>query len=137
VSQAASDVVDQAALLVVGGPTHGFTLPTAQSRDKAVTDHPDHADAPPGGPGLREWFASLPSQGGRAAAAFDTRVRFPLPGHAAGAIANQLRRHGCRLVADPQGFIVTGVDGPLRDGEIERARDWGALLATKLSSGRG
>jgi hypothetical protein len=29
----------------------------------------------------------------------------------------------------PQKFVVTGRYGPLKDGEIERARQWGARLA--------
>ena len=39
--------------------------------------------------------------------------------------------------ADPsaraEGFIVTGGEGPLRDGELERARTWGAALARPVA----
>jgi hypothetical protein len=32
-------------------------------------------------------------------------------------------------VAKPQKFLVKGTYGPLRDGELERARGWGGGLA--------
>ncbi|WP_134774102.1 flavodoxin family protein [Ornithinimicrobium flavum] len=39
-----------------------------------------------------------------------------------------LRALGCTLVADPEKFWVHGDRGPLLDGEVERARQWGAGL---------
>jgi hypothetical protein len=44
-------------------------------------------------------------------------------------VARQLHKHGYQLAAKAEGFIVTGSEGPLRDGELDRARDWGAALA--------
>ena len=52
-----------------------------------------------------------------------------MAGGAARSVARQLHKHGYQLAAAPEGFIVTGAEGPLRDGEIERARHWGAALA--------
>jgi hypothetical protein len=46
-------------------------------------------------------------------------------------IAKRLRHRGYRLAAPPEGFIVTGTEGPLREGELARAREWGARLARR------
>jgi hypothetical protein len=32
------------------------------------------------------------------------------------------------LAASPEGFFVTGEQGPLKDGELERARAWAGRL---------
>jgi hypothetical protein len=52
-----------------------------------------------------------------------------MAGGAARSVARQLHKHGYQLAAKAEGFIVTGSEGPLRDGELDRARDWGAALA--------
>ena len=88
------------------------------------------------GPGLREWFHQLPKakEGGvlagphRHAAAFDTRLGSALAGGAGNGIAHKLQRHGYGLVKNPEGFILDDAYGPLRAGEIERAKEWGARL---------
>jgi hypothetical protein len=51
-----------------------------------------------------------------------------MAGGAARGIARRLRRHGYHLVMDPEGFVVDDAYGPLRAGEIERAKEWGAQL---------
>ena len=81
------------------------------------------------GPGVREWFdgLSMVENGGRAAA-FDTRLGSPMAGGAARGIARRLRKHGYQLVGDPEGFVVEDAYGPLRAGELERAKQWGAQL---------
>lgn len=43
--------------------------------------------------------------------------------------SRQLKRHGFGVAGKPEGFIVTGSQGPLRQGELDRARAWGATLA--------
>jgi hypothetical protein len=48
------------------------------------------------------------------AAAFDTRLAFPLAGEAARPIARGLRRRGYDIIAKPVGFVVDGAQGPLR-----------------------
>lgn len=110
------------------------------------------------GPGLREWFDELACDadaaegagGGAAeggpdgvasagrrrpvippgalAAAFDTRLDRSMSGGAARRIAQLLRRHGYHVIARPKGFVVESIAGPLRAGEQERARAWGAEL---------
>jgi len=44
-------------------------------------------------------------------------------------IIEALERAGYRMIGKRQRFIVKGSYGPLRDGELERARQWGAELA--------
>jgi flavodoxin len=68
-------------------------------------------------------------------AAFDTRISKKIVGvfgYAAGRIADSLKKKGGSLVGSPEGFFVTGGEGPLKDGELERAAAWGrGLLQTK------
>jgi flavodoxin I len=45
-------------------------------------------------------------------------------GYAAPKIAKSLIAKGGRQVAPPEGFIVLDKEGPLRDGELERAAAW-------------
>jgi hypothetical protein len=80
---------------------------------------------------MASWLESLP-RGKAAAAAFDTEARGPF-GKAAPTIARSLEASGYRIVAKPTGFYVTGKYGPLRDGELDRAREWGRELAEALA----
>lgn len=51
-------------------------------------------------------------------------------GYAAKSIADQLVKKGGSLVLPPEGFIVEDTEGPIREGELERAAEWaGRLLA--------
>jgi hypothetical protein len=114
---------------------HG--LSTAMSRKMAVNAAEEDASmVEPGAteaPGLREWLRGLEGAGLRAAA-FDTRgdARAALTGSAARGIARRLRRHGCHVV-DSQSFLVADSEGPLEDGELDRAREWAVGLASALA----
>jgi len=122
-------------LLVVGGPTHAFGLSRASTRRSAVDQGALGID--PDRPGLREWLASLsPTHPELAVAIFDTRLVKPrwLPGSAARSAERLLRRLGLARVTPPVSFFVTGVDGPLVDGEIDRARRWGATLTAQVAT---
>ena len=72
-------------------------------------------------------------------ATFDTRfkeeevsrfVRFVIKtgGYAAVRMHKVLRDKGAQPVTEPIGFYVKTENGPLREGEIERAREWGKSL---------
>lgn len=63
-------------------------------------------------------------------AAFDTRVNKPrlITGSAANSIAKQLRRLGATTLLPPECFLVTGTEGPLAAGELERAAEWARQL---------
>src|SRR5947208_8525330 len=121
-------------LLVVGGPTHVHGLTSKRSRSVAAEgahDHlePDAADQP----GLRDWLADLPRVTNVQAAAFDTRAHGPSPftGAASHGIARRLRRHGYGVL-ETESFVVESTEGPLAEGELERARAWGAKLANAV-----
>ncbi|MEU1722991.1 flavodoxin family protein [Actinomadura sp. ATCC 39365] len=132
VGSAPAHVGDEVTLLVVGGPTHAFSMSRASTRDSAA----QQAAGPlvSRGRGVREWLASLStSSAGLCSAAFDTRVAKPrLPGSAGRAVAKRLRRLGVRLAVPPCSFYVTGTQGPLVPGELERARQWGESLAASF-----
>ncbi|MBU0975478.1 MAG: flavodoxin family protein [Patescibacteria group bacterium] len=72
-------------------------------------------------------------------AAFDTRAiaekqKFLLKlligmiGYAAPKIAKSLTSKGGSLPVEPEGFFVEDTKGPLKEGELERARKWGEGL---------
>jgi hypothetical protein len=138
VAEAGPELIKSTDLLVVGGPTHIRGMTSGFSRKMGVSGeekleaqgepaHEMEEDAE--GPGVREWFDGLPKvEGGGNAAAFDTRLPSPMAGGAARGIARRLRKHGYHLVSDPEGFVVDDSYGPLRAGEIERAKQWGAQL---------
>jgi flavodoxin len=63
-------------------------------------------------------------------AAFGTRMHGPelLTGSAAHGIAKQLTKKGGHLLMPPEEFIVSGSEGPLAEGELERAATWAATI---------
>jgi hypothetical protein len=126
---AASDVLaGDVDLLVVGGPTHAFGMSRPRTREDATRQAGGHVVSER--TGLREWLASLERRTGKvAAAAFDTRIDKPrVPGSAARGAEKRLRKLSFRIAAPSESFYVTGVAGPLVDGETERAYRWGQRL---------
>ena len=120
-------------LLVVGAPTHVHGLSGKRSREAALEQG---AEGEPG-IGVRDWMEALPAGArGPRAAAFDTRANKPvlLVGSAARGIARRLSRRGYELAAEPQSFFVEGTPGPLEEGELERAGDWGRTVANEVMS---
>src|SRR6478736_1303729 len=87
-------------LLVVGGPTHAFSMSTASTRESARTQGAEHVPAR----GIREWIEAQPHVG-------------------------RLVALGFQPAAKPVSFGVHAYSGPITDGEEERARRWGAQLA--------
>jgi len=122
VAEATPALLAETDLVVIGSPTRGFR-PT---------------DA------IMRFLKALPAGalGGKNAAAFDTRIAVDdidhavlrvivkRGGYAAPNIAKRLERCGARLAAPPEGFLVKGSEGPLKDGESERASLWASGLAT-------
>ena len=103
-------------LLVIGGPTeaHGMTPPMVDLLDRLE-------------PG---------AVAGMTAAAFDTRLRWPLllSGSAGARIAARLVKAGARVIAPEESFFVTR-QPVLEDGELERAKAWGATIGAKIAAG--
>lgn len=93
-------------LLIVGGPTqrHGVS------------------------PAMRTLLERLPRRSlrGVSAAAFDTRYHMAAwkSGSAAQRIASRLKRTGASLIMPPESFFVALREGPLEEGELERAARW-------------
>jgi len=102
-------------LLIVGSPVHGGRATPAI--DAFLQQLPPH------------------SLEGKKVAAFDTRFEAQEQGvglrllmsvmrYAAERLAKDLTKKGGRLVAEPAGFIVENKEGPLKQGELERASMW-------------
>ena len=117
-------------LLVVGGPTHAFSMTSASTRESARQQGATRIPAS----GIREWLERLSSPGKAVpVATFDTRTVSPrLPGSAAKKAMKRLVGLGFRPAAKPETFGVHGYSGPIADGELERARQWGAEIAGTL-----
>ncbi len=132
-SEATPEAIFGADLIVAGGPVLGFKLSSQKMRDGISKNPPKGAPAPDlSQPLLRSWLEQLPAGQGRSAA-FDTQTRGPF-GKAAPTVAEALEAKGYVRLADPEGFTVKGQTGPLREGELERARSWGAELAEKMKA---
>jgi flavodoxin len=97
-------------LLAIGGPTQGHGL----------------------SPALRAFLDRLPAEAVQdvPTVTFDTRLTWPrfLSGSAAIASAKRLEQKGARLLMPPESFLVKGKEGPLVEGELERARAWGSQV---------
>jgi len=134
VAEATKDLATGADLVVCGAPTHAHGLPRPGTRRVAVDGarRDPSLDVAPGagGPGVREWIATLGRCDGVIAAAFDTRIKGPslLTGRASKAIARQLHRHGCTLAVAPGSFLVDKQNHLLAD-QPALAEAWGAALA--------
>jgi flavodoxin len=102
-------------LLIVGSPTQGGR-PT---------------------PAIQEFLSKIPANAleNVGVTSFDTRfsaqdqgiglrILMSVLGYAAGRIAHSLQGKGGDLATSPEGFIVEGKEGPLKQGELERAAGW-------------
>ena len=103
-------------LLIVGSPTQGGRATGA----------------------VKEFLSKIPANTLKnvSVATFDTRLSTRLArlfGYADGRIADILKDNGGRLVASPEGFIVKGQKGPLKEGELERAALWAKETVKSLS----
>ena len=98
-------------LLILGSPTQGLKpTPAMQSFSESV---------------------SFQQIRGLAVACFDTRFRgFMWKSSAAPHMASQLRAMGVKLLIPPESFFVKFMkaEGPLLDGEVERAATWAKML---------
>lgn len=132
-----ASAADEADVVVAGGPTHMHGMATTMSRKgTGQAAEEEGTELEPGavdGPGLRKWLADRKGDG-KKAAAFDTRIdKSPmLTGAASRGIAKRLRKAGYEVIADPESFFVEDSEGPLAEGELERAKAWGAELAKLL-----
>ena len=103
-----------------------------ESLDLLMVGSPTHAGRPT--PAVQDFLNKVTPQSlkGSKVAAFDTRVTSKFAkifGNAAGRIAGHLKKKGGVLVASPENFFVTGREGPLKEGELERAAAWAKGLS--------
>lgn len=111
-------------ILFVGSPTRGFRpLPS-----------------------MVRWISDIPADGltGVRIACFDTRLapadirsrigRFVVTrfGYAAESMQKRLTGKGGAPAAPAGGFLVKASEGPLKEGELERAAEWGRRIAENL-----
>jgi flavodoxin I len=102
-------------LVFVGAPTHGgrASEPTREFLDRI----------------------QAPALEGTNVAAFDTRHTSKVTvlfGYAAGRIAKSLEKKGGTLIGSPGGFFVKGTEGPLKEGELERAAGWAKQIVESV-----
>lgn len=107
-------------LVVMGSPTHRMNLPEA----------------------VRPVFDTLPKRilRGTPVAAFDTSYKmsaFLSRFTAAKKLAQKLRKLGGKRIVPPETFHVMEREGPLYEGEIERAKEWATSLQARLPNGGG
>ncbi|MDT0183174.1 flavodoxin/nitric oxide synthase [Microbacterium sp. ARD31] len=129
VDDAPDGIAADLGLVVAGGPTHAFSMSRETTRRDAVARGADH----PTTSGLRDWLERLPeSRSSAAVATFDTHAAQKwIPGSAAKAAAHEARRHHLRVLSS-RSFYVADMEGPLVDGETDRARAWGRDLARRV-----
>ena len=141
VGDAAPDLIDRAALVVVGGPTHAWGMSRRRTRRVAADDVAKHGGAVARGAveiGVREWLFDVDGKGHRSAA-FDTRFDKPrmLTGSAVRAIERGLLAADFTIFSRPRSFVVSGSSGPLADGELDRAREWGETMGRAVVAAEG
>jgi hypothetical protein len=125
-NQAGAAVIAGVDLIVAGAPVMGFRLPTEEMIEGLRSERgADISNAP-----MRAWLDRLP-KGSGTYAAFETRVWWS-PGGATGAISRALEAAGYRPIAKGHRFIVEDKDGPLREGQLEKAHQWGVDLAAAM-----
>ncbi len=108
VSDVNKDILKQYELLIVGSPIRGW-----RPSEDTVS------------------FLNKLSAGdltGVKATSFDTRVRIFFHGDAKDKINKELIKAGAEIIAPNAAFYVSKSEGPLEDGEIDRAKKWATLF---------
>jgi flavodoxin len=132
--QATVAMLSEPDLVVAGAPLMALRLPNEKvvAGIKTADDEPDPDVSHPT---MRTWLASIPAGRG-AFAAFETKLHWS-PGGATGTIENGLRTAGYRKISQAHKFQVESKTGPLREGELDRARQWGGELAARVRAELG
>ena len=103
-------------ILIIGSPTHGGRYTEA----------------------IQAFFKDMAPDLSKnlSGAAFDTRTSSTgiagriekIFGRAAPRIVRDMEKQEWRLLVEPEGFIVKGRKGPLREGELDRAEEWAKTI---------
>ena len=124
-SNAPDGLTSDVDLLLVGAPTHDFSMSKEQTRKQAAEKGATSGDAI----GVREWIERLVPRPELRVVTFDTSLKTKFtPGSASKAAFKALKKRGFRRAEHGQSFYVTGMSGPLLDGEVQRAEAWGTQL---------
>ena len=126
--EATPEALAGADLVVVGAPIIAFSLAHDTSRANIANDTKAPTPGDLSHPSMRSWLEGLPKGSGRFAA-FETGYKWSPA--ATKRIARGLEAAGYTEAAKPERFLVAGGYGPMKEGELERARAWGATLAGK------
>lgn len=115
VTEASSDDISLPDLVIFGCPTQRFYA----------------------SPHMRDFINGLPDGifSGKYYCTFDTRYHKPVSELGSGAIEIDQRIHkrgGIQLLP-PMSFFVAEREGPLEDGEADRAENWGISIKEKMS----
>jgi flavodoxin I len=111
-------------LLIIGSPTRAFRP----------------------SPAVSTFLKSIPNNSlqGVKAAVFDTRISTEdiksrplcfmvrLFGYAAKPMAEKLRKKGAEIIVPPEGFLVEDTEGPIKEGELQRAAAWAKQIEEKV-----
>lgn len=122
-NEAPAAIPPEVDLLLVGAPTHDFSMPSANTRKQAVAKGGTGEGSTGEGPGAREWIASLTPRD-LPVHTFDTSFEKRLSGSAARAAARALTKRGFPRSRRGPSFHVQGRSGPLNPGEAERVKAW-------------
>ena len=107
--------------------------------DLLVLGSPTRAFSP--SDGVKKFLREMPNMDGFKVAVFDTRIdgekapsailRFfvKIFGYASKPMLKKLERKGGERVSEPEGFYVKDIEGPLEEGELERAKKWANEIA--------
>ncbi|HLL32321.1 MAG TPA: flavodoxin family protein [Streptomyces sp.] len=130
-AEAPLDIPAGTGLLLVGAPTHDYSLPKEQTRGQAARKGAAVDD----GIGVREWIARVAPRADLRTVTFDTslEMRFSL-GSASKSACKALKKRGFRNAERGVSFRVAGTTGPLADDAESRAEAWGTELAASLSA---
>jgi flavodoxin len=121
VSEARNSALTGLDMLIVGSPTQRFR-PTVATMEfiNGISDH-GLAGIKVGAFDTRLTVEEIEAN---AVLAFFVRIF----GYAAKPISKALVARGGQLAAPPEGFFVQGMEGPMVDGELERAGAWARSL---------
>jgi len=114
--------VTGADLLVIGSPTQGFR-PT-----KTVQTYIENI---PGDVLKNIRVAAFDTRMHEADVGKGLRFVIKIGGYAAPRIAAALRKKGTNPVSPPEGFFVKDREGPLKEGELERAARWAEKITSE------
>ncbi|OGZ33652.1 MAG: hypothetical protein A2Y98_01830 [Candidatus Portnoybacteria bacterium RBG_19FT_COMBO_36_7] len=119
VSEAKVKDLEDIGLLILGTPTHGGRpTPAMQDFLKMIPD----------GELKNAKVAAFDTRFNEKKASAFLRLLAKILNFAAPRIARNLKIKGVEMAIEPEGFIVEGKEGPLKQGEMERAEEWAKKL---------